>query len=84
MRLAVGRACCEKDFLGLGLSEYHYCRAMGHSPAVSRAYYLAKFEDATSEDDACDEFQAAAKRVKEQLSEAIPVYAGYTEDSESK
>ena len=75
------RGCCERDFLDLGLSEYRYCQAIGHSPAVSRAYYLAKFEDATLEDDARDEFQAAAERVKEQLSESVLVYPGYTDDS---
>ena len=61
------RACCEKDFLGLGLSEYLYCRAIGHSPAVSRAYYLAKFEGATLEEDARNEFKAAAARVRRDL-----------------
>ena len=53
-----------------------------HSPAVSRAYYLAKFEDATLEDDARDEFQAAAERVRLLLPESIPEYQGYTENSE--
>ena len=75
------RACCEKDFLSLGLSEYRYCQAMGHSPEVSRAYYLAKFEDATLADDARDEFQAAAERVRLALSDTNQVYAGYTDDS---
>ena len=74
------RACSEKGFLGLGLFEYRYCRAIGHGATVSPACYLAKSEDATLEDDAHDEFQAATERVKSQPSHPIPVHAGYTAD----
>lgn len=62
------RACCEKDFLGLGLSEYQYCRAIGHSPEVSRRYYLDKFSNAVLEDAARDEFRAAAAKARQQMS----------------
>ena len=33
------RACCEYDFLKVGLPEAVYTQAIGHSPEVSRKYY---------------------------------------------
>ena len=38
------RGCAAVDFLRIGLSERAYQQAMGHSPEVSRKYYLDKFE----------------------------------------
>ncbi len=56
------RACTERDFLDFGLSEFRYARAIGHSPEVSRRYYLARFEGAVVDEHATDEFKAAAGR----------------------
>ena len=63
------RACAEIDFLDLGLSEYRYTRAIGHSPEVSRRHYLGRFDDVVLDERERDEFQAAAARLQERLSE---------------
>jgi len=62
------RASCEYDFLKLGLPEAVYAQAIGHSPEVSRRYYLAKFQGARLDDFTRDEFKAAAVRVRELIS----------------
>ena len=61
------RACCEKDFLLLGLSERCYTQAIGHSPEVSRKWYLARFQDADIDEVDRDEFKQAASRVKAEM-----------------
>ena len=65
------RGCCERDFLGLGLSEYRYTRAIGHSPEVSRRNYLARFKGAVLDDDSTAEFKRAAQRVTELIHRPI-------------
>ena len=62
------RASCEYDFLKLGLPEAVYTQAIGHSPEVSRRYYLAKFQGADLDEFTRDEFRDAANRVKELIS----------------
>ena len=79
------RACCERDFLDFGLSEYRYTRAIGHSPEVSRRDYLARFEGAVLDDNANTEFKRADERAraliegqKESKSESIAATPGDT------
>ncbi len=62
------RACFEKDLLDLGLPEADYTKAVGHSPEVSRKFYLAKFEGADLDTQSADRFIAAAERLREKLS----------------
>lgn len=58
------RACAERDFLELGLSERLYTKAIGHSPEVSRTHYMEKFEDAVLEDSDRTEYQDAARQAR--------------------
>ena len=66
--LQVLRACFEPDLLDLGLPEADYTRAVGHSPEMSRRFYLAKFQGAQLDDGSADRFKAAAKKLREKLS----------------
>jgi integrase len=61
------RACFEKDMLGLGMPEADYTKAVGHSPEVSRRFYLAKFEGASLDEAQADRFNAAAQKLQSQL-----------------
>ncbi|MFA9478780.1 hypothetical protein ACERK3_10775 [Phycisphaerales bacterium AB-hyl4] len=64
------RACAEVDFLQLGLSERLYTRAIGHSPEVSRKYYLDKFEKTVLEDQERNEYLAALKIAESRIVKA--------------
>ena len=66
-RLPVLRVSCEYDFLKLHLPEAVYTQAIGHSPEVSRRYYLAKFQGARLDEFTRDEFRAAAERLRDLL-----------------
>ena len=61
------RGSCEYDFLKLHLPEAVYTQAIGHSPEVSRRYYLAKFQGAQLDEFTRDEFKAAADRLRDIL-----------------
>lgn len=50
-----------------GLPEADYAKAVGHSPEVSRKFYLAKFEGAGLDDGSAKRFRAVAKKLAELL-----------------
>ena len=61
------RACFEKDLLDMGLPEADYTKAVGHSPEVSRRFYLAKFEGASLDTDSARRFKEVARKLAELL-----------------
>lgn len=71
------RPSCEYDLLKIGLPEAIYTQAIGHSPEISRKYYLAKFQGVDPDEFTRDEFRAAARRVRA----LNPHSQGYTGDT---